>query len=147
MAAELKPITRDNFRECIKLNVAPEQAHFVASNVYSLAQAKVEPECVPLAIYDGATMVGFLMYALDPNENNYWIYRLMIDARYQGRGYGRAAMQAAIDVIRRQPACDQIAISYEPQNEAARSLYKSLGFNETGEVIDGETVARLTWIA
>jgi ribosomal protein S18 acetylase RimI-like enzyme len=37
-------------------------------------------------------MVGFVMYGIDADDDNYWIYRLMIDARHQRKGYGRAAM-------------------------------------------------------
>jgi diamine N-acetyltransferase len=143
MAVVLKPVTSDNFVQCIKLKVAPEQENFVASNLYSIAQSKVEPECVPLAIYHHDTLVGFAMYALDQDEGKYWIFRLMIDAAHQGKGYGRAAMEALIDRMRHVSGCDESAISYELTNDAARRLYASVGFAETGEVIDGETVARL----
>lgn len=145
MSITLEPITRDNYRACVQLRVAPDQEHFVASNAFSLVQAAYEPECVPLAIYDGETMVGFAMYALDPDEGSYWIYRLMIDVGHQGKGYGRAAMMALIERMRQLPDCDQLAISYEPHNDVARRLYAGLGFVETGEIIDGETVARLRW--
>jgi diamine N-acetyltransferase len=58
----LRPITPDNWELCINLKTTDEQQHFVATNLYSLAQAKVFPECIPLALYYGETMVGFLMY-------------------------------------------------------------------------------------
>ena len=145
MTITLQPITRENYRACAWLEVAPEQERFVASNAYSLAQACYELECTPLVIYAGDTMVGFAMYALDPDDHKYWIYRLMIDAAHQGKGYGRAAMKLLIEDIRRLPGCDEIGISYVPENSGAKHLYASLGFVESGEVIENETVARLRW--
>ncbi len=142
MNVTLRNIDRHNFRECIKLKVAEGQAHFVAPNVFSIAQAYAEPECVPLAVYDGEAMVGFAMYALDVDEQKWWIFRLMIDASQQGKGYGRAAMVELMRLISEQPGGNEIAISYEPENEVARKLYTSLGFVETGEVVQNETVAR-----
>lgn len=143
MTIELRPITRQNWRACVRLRVATEQEQLVATNAGSLAQAAYEPECVPLAVYDGDTMVGFVMYALDADDNSYWIYRVMIDAQQQRRGYGRAAMERLIEHMRALPGCDAITISYVEHNDAARQLYRSLGFVETGEVIEGEALARL----
>ncbi len=142
MNVTLHKIDRHNFRPCLKLKVAEGQEHFVAPNLYSIAQAYAEPECVPLAVYDGDTMVGFAMYALEAEENKWWIFRLMIDAAQQGKGYGHAAMVELMRLIGEQPGGNEIAISYEPENEVARKLYASLGFVETGEVVQGETVAR-----
>ena len=52
-------------------------------------------------------------------------------------------MRAAIELLRQQPNCDEIMISYDPRNEAARRLYASVGFQETGDMIHGEVIARL----
>lgn len=145
LEVELRDVTYDNWEECIALRVSEAQQRMVAPNVYSLAQAKVQPECVPLAIYAGDTMVGFLMYALDRDDGNWWIYRLMIDERYQGRGYGRAALEKAIDRIRKEPGCTKIIVSLKPDNTVARTLYRSVGFVETGQQIGGEDVLCLSW--
>lgn len=83
----LKPITKDNWHAAIRLEVAPEQRKFVASNLYSIAQSQFEPGTVLLGIYnEDETMVGFLMYG--PYHDEMWIWRLMVDQQYQGRGYG-----------------------------------------------------------
>ena len=139
----LRDVTIDNFSECVALRVSDAQWNMVAPNVYSLAQAKVQPECVPLAIYAGDTQVGFLMYALDRCDGNFWIYRLMVDERYQRKGFGRAALGKAIDRLGREPGCTRIMISLEPDNRIARRLYKEFGFVETGERIHGEDVLSL----
>lgn len=139
---ELREITRENWRACVRLKVAPGQERMVATNAVSLAQSRYEPECVPLAVYDG-DMVGFVMYARDPEDQQIWVYRLMIDEAQQHRGYGRAALLRLIERLRALPDCDSVSISYREDNEAARQLYASIGFHETGQVIDGEVVARL----
>ena len=144
MSINLKPVTRENFDDILGLKLTEIQKGFVASNVYSIAQSKVEPECVPLAIYAQTTVIGFAMYALDRNDNNYWIYRLMIDLNHQGKGYGRAAVKALVEKIRRLPGCNKILISAAPENDVALTLYRSEGFADTGQMIDGEVVLCLT---
>lgn len=141
----LVEIDRHNYLSIVDLSVSEEQRSFVASNLYSLAQAYAQPECVPLALYAENRPVGFAMYCLDESDREYWIYRLMIDQRYQRRGYGRTAMLLLIERIR----ClldenhRRIFISFEPENEAAKSLYESLGFEPDGRVEYGEVVYRL----
>lgn len=139
----LRPITPENWRESIALKVREDQQGFVASNVHSLAEAKVYPECVPLAIYAGDTMVGFLMYGCSEDDKQYWLIRFMIDARYQGRGYGKAALTQIIQEMRRLPGCDRIYLSYEPENAVAEQLYAGFGFKPSGDYIGGEKVACL----
>ncbi|WP_315122457.1 GNAT family N-acetyltransferase [uncultured Clostridium sp.] len=152
---ELRKITFDNFDECIKLEPKEEQKSFVASNIRSLAQAYValtNNECIPMpyAIYDNDIMVGFIMLsytAADKNndENAYWVWRLMIDKGQQGKGYGKEAMAKALELIRSFPHGEASAVylSYEPENVAAKALYASLGFVETGKIEYGEMVAKL----
>ncbi len=142
---QLKEIDRHNFSEVIKLKVADDQQSFVASNVFSLAQAKVYPECECLAIYNDETLVGFTMYCLDHEDQEYWIYRLMIDAQQQGKGHGKAAMELVIEQLKRDPEHHVIYISFEPENIAAQKLYEKLGFRADGRVIDGETVYKLSY--
>ena len=141
----LAEIDRHNYLSILDLSVSDEQRSFVASNMYSLAQAYAQPECVPLALYAENKPVGFAMYCLDENDHDYWIYRLMIDKRFQGRGYGRSAMLLLIERIR--SFADEehrsIYISFEPENEVAKSLYESLGFAPDGRIEYGEVVYRL----
>ncbi len=143
MIVELREITRDNWLECARLAVTDDQKHFVAPNVYSLAESKFCPEMIPLAIYDGETMVGFTMWGHATDADEWWIIRLMTDIKYQGRGYGRAAMTEVIWRIRERSPGTAILVSYEPANAVAEKLYMSLGFEKTGRVEDGELVVRL----
>lgn len=139
----LRDVTPDNFDAVIDLKVHDDQKHFVASNLYSLAEARVFPERYPLAVYADETPIGFAMYCFEEERQEYWVFRLMIAAEHQGKGYGRAAMRLLIDRMREIKGCRQIFISYEPENDMARKLYTSMGFIITGEIIEEEEVARL----
>lgn len=144
MAVELRKIDEENWRECLRLRLRPEQERFVATNAYSLCQARYEEGWLPLAIYEGDRMVGFVMFSDTRHlEWGYWIVRVMIDKTHQGRGLGRAAVQTVISQLQTREDCDEIYLSYEPDNTVAENLYTSLGFEKTGDVFEGELVAKL----
>ena len=143
MTVTLRDVDRENFRQCIKLEVHEAQTSFVASNVFSIAQSKVEPTFTTQAVYDGDEMVGFVMYGYDVDDKRHEVARLMVDKAHQGKGYGRAALVEVIRRLRAEPGCRQIALSVNPENHSARKLYESLGFVKTGEVSHGEDVMRL----
>lgn len=151
MSVELRPVTIENWQALIKLKVREDQNNFVASNVYSLAQAHFGDEyhghwdLFPFGIYDGDTPVGFVMYAFNfeyPKHQAY-IQRLMVDENFQGRGYGRFGMEAMLKVFRADERIKTVGISYMPDNETGRKLYASLGFVETGEMDEDEVIAEL----
>ena len=149
---EIRPVIKDNWRELIRLKVRDDQTHFVASNLYSIAEAQFGDEyeghwdLYPFGIYDDeGSPVGFLMYGinLDHPEQQAFIQRLMIDDKFQGKGYGRFGMQKVLEIFQAEARIQRVGISYEPENEAARKLYASLGFEETGKMIEGEVEAVL----
>lgn len=130
------------------LKVSEEQQRFVASNLSSVASCYVlsinGSMPLPFCIYAEDLLVGFVMivYGItgyeepDIASGNYCVLRLMIDARYQGRGYGRAAMQKVIEYVKTYPAgpAEYLWISYAPDNVVARNLYQSLGFLYQGTI-------------
>lgn len=137
----LRDVTLENARAVINLNVAPAQARFVASNAASLIQSKFEPHWLTKAIYNGQQLVGFTMYGYDP-DYGWGVLRLMIDAAYQGLGYGRAAMHAVIAEIRAAGGTS-VGLGYDEDNAVARRFYSGLGFVETGEQPFGQPFAVL----
>lgn len=140
-----REITRKNLWAVLRLSVRDDQRHFVAPNSVSLAQAKIQPECVPLAVYDGERPIGFVMYALDYEEREYWIYRVMVDGAYQSRGYGRRIMEMLLERIQKEALPDRhtLYLSFEPDNAWGRELYQSLGFEDDNRMVHGEYVFRL----
>ena len=131
----LHRVTRKNFRECLNLRVTESQQSLIASTTQSLAEAYVNPNLFPLAVYDAKAcgyeqpevpMIGFTMYEIVAGVG--FIMRLMIDEKYQRQGYGRAT---TIEVIRRlklYPDVEIIATSHVKENKIAAKLYQSLGF-------------------
>lgn len=144
----LKTITKDNWIKAISLKVREDQVKFVASNAVSLAQLNFLENFHAKGIYYGEEMVGFTLYGLDEDDHEYWIYRMMIDQKHQGKGYGKEAVQLVIEDIRtlKEPHHQTITLSYEPDNEHAKRIYEKMSFQEIdGLVIEGEQVARYTY--
>jgi diamine N-acetyltransferase len=126
----LRKVTRENLREGLNLQVTQLQKGLVAANTQSLAEAYVNPNLFPLAVYDAAAcgyeqpevpMIGFTMYELAAGVG--FIMRLMIDEKYQGQGYGRATMLEVVRRLQLHPDVEIIATSYRKGNEIAASLY------------------------
>lgn len=140
-AITLREVTSANWAECAKLTVKEDQTRFVASNVWSLAQSNFFPGCIPMAIYADEVMVGFLMYELKDQICD--LFRLMIDGRYQQRGYGRAALREFIGTMKEGSRCRTIEICYLPDNDTGGGLYRSLGFADTGRIEEGEIIVAL----
>jgi diamine N-acetyltransferase len=144
MTVTLRPLTRDNLWAVVELKRLPGQEAFVADNIDSIANASVEPTWVPLAVYAGEALVGFVMYGqYPPDTGAWWVIRLMIDRAQQGNGYGRAAMEAVIAMMVERVGCAEIVTSFNPANEVAARLYASLGFRPTGEIEDDEPLVLL----
>ncbi|MBQ7499521.1 MAG: GNAT family N-acetyltransferase [Clostridia bacterium] len=138
---ELRPITEDNFIDAFNLKLAPGQDKFVSHPIRSLAQAYVyRDQCQPFGIYDGDTMVGYVMVIYDYDIPEYDIWHMMIDGSKQGRGYGSAAIDRVLDYIRTKPfgGSDRVALTCNKNNIHALNLYRNKGFTETGAVYDDE---------
>lgn len=142
MSISLREITPANFKECINLTVAEDQKDFVASNVVSIAWTKVYPTAKPLAVYSDDEMVGFVMFGLDTEDNRYYLGRLMIAEKFQGKGFGKAATLAVIEELKKNADCKEIYLSFVSENTNAERLYKSAGFERTGEISEDEIVMR-----
>ena len=101
MSISLREVTKENWVQCIRLKLAPEQEKLVASNVDSIAESKFEPHYVPRAIYSNEKVVGFLMYCPDETEEKdlYWLFRFMVDVEYQKQGIGKALLELALNEI------------------------------------------------
>jgi len=142
----LRAIRRDNWRRIAFLSrtLPQDQQRFVAHNAISMLDAHYsDGALVDVGIYADDQPVGYVLYGRDTDTGKWWIIRLMIAHAEQGKGYGRAAMQQVIERLRATPGCEAIYISFEPENDAARNLYTSLGFVDTGEIEEGELVFRL----
>ena len=139
----LREITRDTLLDVLRLKVAPSQEKFVATNAVSIAQAHFYPEVAWFrAIYAGETPVGFMMLEDEPSKPRYYLWRFMIDERYQSKGYGRKAIEAICDHVRTRPGATALYLSCVPAEGGPGPFYEKLGFRYTGEEEEGELEMR-----
>ena len=142
----LRAITEENFIDAFNLKFAPGQERFVSHPVRSLAQAYVYREqCQPFGIYEGDTMVGYVMVIYDYDIPEYDIWHMMIDESYQRRGYGSAALDLVLDYIKTKPfgSSNRVTLTCNKDNIQALILYNSKGFTETGA--EDEDEIELSW--
>ena len=129
----LKEITRDNIDEVLELKVSENQTAYVSSNGDSLAQAYVYPKTAyPFAVYEDSTIVGFIMMGYYEAKAYYTLWKFMIDARYQNRGYGRKALELGIRYLKDRFDVSEVYTGVVPGNTVAKGLYESVGFKDTG---------------
>ncbi|MEC0244942.1 GNAT family N-acetyltransferase [Paenibacillus chitinolyticus] len=137
---ELKPIDENNWYECAELEVSDEQKNvFPVPVVYWLAESAY---CgfTPLAVYIDEQLIGFAVYAVDPDDGSYWIMAYMIDHKFQHKGLGRSGMEELVRYIHDKHGCDKIVLGHRAENERASRLYASLGFEEVDR--DGIEIIR-----
>ncbi|MCE7793787.1 GNAT family N-acetyltransferase [Salipaludibacillus sp. CUR1] len=142
----IQELTVKNMYKCLELKLAEDQVDRIAPNVYSIAESKVNPNFTPCAIHLDEEVIGFVMTEYDPNEiesRKYWIPRFMIDISYQRKGYGKEAMLQVIDMFKENDDCLYIGLSTEPDNYSALRFYESLGYVNTGELLEESEVILL----
>ena len=140
----LREITRDTVNSILNLRVTKEQEQFVASNAVSIAQAHFSEDAWFRAIYANDTPVGFLMLSDQPDKGEYFLWRFMVDAQYQGKGYGRRALELLIEYVQTQPNAKELFLSHVPGTGSPEGFYRKLGFEHTGEKAGEELVMKLT---
>ena len=135
---QLKEITKDNLDEVLRLSVAEHQKLFVSTTADSLAQAYVYRDTAfPFAIYADEKPVGFIMLGYYESRKQYTLWKFLIDKEYQGKGYGKEALKQGITYLKEQFDAKEIYTGVSLGNEAAKGLYKSMGFTETGLIEEG----------
>jgi diamine N-acetyltransferase len=142
MDVQLVEITKDTVRDVCRLD-AGDGGRQVAPNAFSIAQAYFTPEAWFRAIHADGGLVGFLMlydpsFVSEPEEKECMLWRLMIDARHQGRGHGAAAVEALAAHVRTRPGGDALYVSHVKDEPRLARFYASLGFAYTGDEEDGE---------
>lgn len=139
----LRPISEDNVMSIIKLDVADNQKDLVAPNSVSIAQAAHTTNRWEQAIFADDTPVGYVLLSENRDKPRYYLWRYMIDHRYQRMGFGAAAMAQVIDRVRGLPNATEMFLTYVPVDHGPRAFYASLGFEDTGVDRDGELEMRL----
>ena len=153
---ELRDIVTEADRAAaLGLRTTEAQEQFVAPVEQSFADALEHPEACARywAVYDGDEIVGFTMISdnipqatldADPTlAGPYFLWRLLIDERYQRRGYGSATLDAVVAYVRSRPSGDALITSAGQGDGSPQPFYEGYGFVPTGEMMEGEVVLRL----
>lgn len=148
MTISIREITEENWVAAIMLKVKDGQEGFVAanrlktkdelegfisSNVASIAQSKFQTYLECFGIYKDDEMVGFSAFEKNPEDGTCWIIRQMVDAKHQGKGYGKAGLKAVIKLMQEKFKIDSIFLDVEEDNLVATNLYIKAGFKDTGK--------------
>jgi len=144
MSVYFSTITPENWRVLNALKVKNEQKNYVASNVAILARAFAYRDYNSRvhAIYNTDKPIGILMQH-DYKRNaklSCLLDQFMIAEQYQGKGYGKSAMQLWLSMIKNEEKYDSIILCHKESDEIARNLYLSMGFYNTGEVDEDEII-------
>jgi diamine N-acetyltransferase len=144
----LRPLTEANRRAVEALRVAPSQERFVSTVSQSLREAAEHPgahaQC--FAVCSGDEPVGFVMIADEVDGPDYiphYLWKLLIDERFQRQGLGTAALDLVVEHFRGRPGVEALTTSAGQGDGSPIAFYERYGFERTGEVSDGEVVLRL----
>lgn len=144
----LREITAETLFPVIKLSdtLSETQRRMVAPNAVSIAEAHFSPHAWFRAIYADETPVGFLMLYIGPEDDTkpaddqpvfHFIWRLMVGAPFQGKGYGRRALELLMDNLRGE-GVTHLAVSCHPGDDGPEGFYRRLGFERDGKWYDDE---------
>lgn len=142
-AVSLREITEETLGSILRLKVAPAQENFVAPNAVSIAEAHFSKYAWFRAIYADDTPVGFIMLHDEPEKPKYYLWRYMIDARYQRMGFGRRALEFVIEYVKTRPQATELFLSYVPEEGGPQPFYETMGFEHTGNIHEGEVEMRI----
>ena len=141
----LRPIDDSN-RDAVKaLRVSPAQEQFVSGVADSLLEAAAEPDGRALywAVYSGATPVGFVMISDEVGSSDYiphYLWKLMIDERYQRQGFGTAALDLVVNYFRGRPGVEALTTSAGQGEGSPVTFYERYGFERTGDIVFGDEI-------
>jgi diamine N-acetyltransferase len=135
----LELVNKDNFDQVLDLEVAPKDQRRVASVEYSLAQAwlyRDSEDLFPYAVKSGQLTVGFLLLSYQPMENSYYIWRLLIDQKYQNQSFGKEVIRRVLQRARDDQQCHKVTVNYVIGNHKMRYILEKFGFQPVG--LDGQ---------
>ncbi|MDU1414365.1 MAG: GNAT family N-acetyltransferase [Clostridium sp.] len=143
MAIYLKQVTQNNWYDCTELDVYEEQKGIVAPNYNSIIVSLLFNNWYSRCIYNDDKLIGYILYGIEEETNKTMLLRYMIDKEYQGKGLGKEALSKLFDLIRVEYGNIKFYTIYDPENDIAQNLYKTVGFNKTGEILWDEDLLEI----
>jgi diamine N-acetyltransferase len=150
-------VTEDDDEAVMGLRRGPGQERYLGRMISHFEDAISDAKACPRmwSVHDAETgqLVGFVMISdgipqevLDADDDivgPYFLWRLLIDHRFQGRGYGAATIEAVVEYLRTRPNAEVLLTSCKAGEGSPQPFYLHYGFEKTGEVKWGEDVLRL----
>lgn len=130
----LELVNKDNFDQVLDLEVAPRDQRRVASVEYSLAQAwlyREDGHLLPYAVKSGQKVVGFVLLSIQ-EDKSYYVWRLLIDKKYQNRGHGKEVIRQILVLAKEDTLCQKVTMNYVIGNHKMRYILEKLGFQSVG---------------
>ena len=128
----LVDVTRENWRAICALNPGEEGLRYTGSNSFNILWSVYEPQWIVKGIAADGVLVGCARYGPSLELPGIELIHFMIDERFQGRGYGKAAVLAVAAEMFRHFDVPEIWLSVDPLNARARHVYEAAGFFATG---------------
>lgn len=136
MELSITPVTSKNRAAAENLRVAPNQTTFIETVAECMQEADQLSGWHPMCILADGQIVGFTMYGyfVENGRGRLWFDRLLIDQKYQGRGYGKHAIRVILGQMRQEFPGMDIFLSVYDDNPHAIALYEYFGFAFNGEL-------------
>ena len=144
----LRPLSESNRQAVEALRVSPSQERFVSGVAESLREAAEHPDAGALywAVHAEERPVGFVMIADEvrsPDYTPHYLWKLLIDERYQRQGFGTATLDLIVEYFRGRPGVEVLSTRAGQGDGSPIAFYERYGFENTGEVSDDEVLLRL----
>lgn len=136
----LEEVTEQSLRSVLNLSVSEKQSEFVAANAISISQAYFSKTAWFRAICYKKVPVGFLMLDDDHNNAEYFLWRLMVDQRFQHNRFGTKALELLVEYVKTRPDAKELITSCKPGEGSPAKFYEHFGFKATGQKFDTENV-------
>ena len=142
-------VSEDEVEAVMGLRRGPGQERYLGSMLSHFEDAIADAKACPRmwSVHDGDALVGFVMIsdkipaqtlAADGEiVGPYFLWRLLVDHRLQGRGYGRATLDAVVAYLRGRPAADTLWTSAASGDGSPVPFYLHYGFTRSGDVTSG----------
>ena len=133
----LTEVTEENWFEVASLSVREDQKEYLAPPIGILARGYVYRNCnakVFVIENDGIVIGVALVREFTDEPLGYDLQQFMIDERYQGKGYGSAALALILNALRREGHYDHVDVCVKKKDTEAVRLYEQHGFVDSGYV-------------
>ena len=133
----LTDVTEDNWMDVASLSVKDHQKKYLAPAIGIIARGYVYRNCnarVFAMEMDGVIVGVALVREFTDEPLGYDLQQFMIDKRYQGKGYGSAALGLILDELRKESRFDHVEVCVKKDDTEAIHLYEKHGFVDSGYV-------------